>query len=30
VNGNIASPEFGQIQQAAAPRLIQLGAKLSF
>jgi hypothetical protein len=30
VNGNIASPQFGQIQQAAAPRLIQLGVKFSF
>jgi hypothetical protein len=30
VNGNIDSPQFGQIQAAAAPRLIQLGAKFSF
>jgi hypothetical protein len=30
VNGNIASPEFGQFQAAAAPRQIQLAAKFSF
>jgi hypothetical protein len=30
VNGNIASPEFGQIQQAANSRFIQLAAKLLF
>ena len=30
VNGNIASPEFGQIQQAASSRFIQLAAKILF
>lgn len=30
VNGNISSPEFGRIVSAAAPRILQLGAKLSF
>ena len=30
VNGNISSPNFGQITSAAAPRLIQLAAKFSF
>lgn len=30
VNGNISSPEFGQIVSAAAPRILQLGAKFSF
>ncbi len=30
VNGNIASPEFGQIQQAANPRFVQLAAKILF
>jgi hypothetical protein len=30
VNGNIISPEFGRIVSAAAPRILQLGAKFSF
>jgi len=30
VNGNIASPQFGQIQQAANSRFIQLAAKILF
>jgi len=30
VNGNISSPEFGQVVNAAAPRLIQLAAKFYF
>ena len=30
VNGNISSPNFGQITSAAAPRLIQLAAKFNF
>jgi hypothetical protein len=30
VDGNIASPTFGQIEAAAAPRFIQLAAKFSF
>jgi hypothetical protein len=30
VNGNISSPEFGRIVSAAAPRILQLGAKFSF
>ena len=30
VDGNIASPTFGQIVASAAPRLVQLGAKLMF
>ena len=30
VNGNISSPEFGQVVSAAAPRILQLGAKFSF
>jgi hypothetical protein len=30
VDGNIASPTFGQIVQAASPRLVQLAAKYSF
>jgi hypothetical protein len=30
VNGNIGSSNFGQIVSAAAPRLVQLAAKLSF
>jgi hypothetical protein len=30
VDGNIASPTFGEIEHAAAPRFIQLGAKFSF
>ena len=30
VNGNISSPEFGQVVGAAAPRILQLGAKFSF
>lgn len=30
VNGNIGSPEFGQIVGAAAPRVMQLGVKFSF
>jgi hypothetical protein len=30
VDGNIASPTFGNIAAAAAPRFIQLAAKLSF
>jgi hypothetical protein len=30
VDGNIASPSFGAIEQSAAPRLIQLAAKFSF
>ncbi len=30
VNGNITSASFGQIVNAAAPRLIQLAAKFSF
>jgi hypothetical protein len=30
VDGNIASPTFGEIEAAAAPRLIQLAAKVSF
>jgi TonB dependent receptor len=30
VDGNIASPTFGNIEAAAAPRFIQLAAKLSF
>ena len=30
VNGNISSPEFGRVVSAAAPRILQLGAKFSF
>jgi hypothetical protein len=30
VNGNIASPTFGDIEAAAAPRFLQVAAKLSF
>ncbi len=30
VNGNISSPQFGQVVSAAAPRILQLGAKFSF
>jgi hypothetical protein len=30
VDGNIASPTFGEIEAAAAPRFIQLAAKFSF
>ena len=30
VNGNISSPQFGEFVSAAAPRLIQVGAKVSF
>jgi len=30
VNGNISSANFGQVVSAAAPRLVQLAAKLSF
>jgi len=30
VNGNIASPTFGDIEAAAAPRFLQLAAKFSF
>ena len=30
VNGNISSPNFGQITSAAAPRLVQLAAKFNF
>jgi hypothetical protein len=30
VNGNIGSPNFGQIVNVAAPRLVQLAAKFSF
>jgi len=30
VNGNIASPTFGEIEAAAAPRFVQLAAKFSF
>ena len=30
VDGNIASPTFGQIVSAAAPRFIQLAAKYFF
>jgi hypothetical protein len=30
VNGNISSASFGQVVSAAAPRLIQLAAKVSF
>jgi hypothetical protein len=30
VNGSIGSPAFGEIENSAAPRLIQVGAKLSF
>jgi hypothetical protein len=30
VNGNITSPAFGNIEAAAAPRFMQLAAKLSF
>lgn len=30
VDGNIASPTFGQVVSAAAPRLVQLGAKFFF
>ncbi len=30
VNGNIASPDFGHIEQAANPRFMQLGVKVSF
>jgi hypothetical protein len=30
VDGNITSATFGQIINAAAPRLVQLGAKFSF
>jgi hypothetical protein len=30
VDGNIASPTFGHIEAAAAPRLVQLAAKFSF
>lgn len=30
VNGNISSPLFGHVVSAAAPRIIQLGAKFSF
>jgi len=30
VDGNIASPTFGEIEAAASPRLIQLAAKVSF
>jgi hypothetical protein len=30
VDGNIASPTFGNIEQAAAPRFMQLAAKFSF
>jgi hypothetical protein len=30
VNGNIASPAFGDIEAAAAPRFIQIAAKFSF
>jgi hypothetical protein len=30
VDGNIASPTFGNIETAAAPRFIQLAAKFTF
>ena len=30
VNGNISSPEFGQVVSAAAPRILQVGAKFAF
>jgi hypothetical protein len=30
VNGNITSPDFGHIEQAANPRFMQLGVKFSF
>jgi hypothetical protein len=30
VDGNIASPTFGEIEAAAAPRFVQIAAKLSF
>jgi hypothetical protein len=30
VNGNITSPDFGRIEQAANPRFLQLGVKFSF
>jgi hypothetical protein len=30
VNGNIGSPNFGQVVSAAAPRILQLGAKFYF
>ena len=30
VNGNISSPDFGQVISSAAPRLIQVAAKFSF
>jgi hypothetical protein len=30
VNGNIGSAGFGQIVNAAPPRLVQLGARFSF
>jgi hypothetical protein len=30
VDGNISSPTFGNITAAAAPRLVQLAAKLKF
>ena len=30
VDGNIASPTFGEIEAAAAPRFLQLAAKFSF
>jgi hypothetical protein len=29
-NGDISSPTFGQIQQALAPRLVQLALKFMF
>jgi hypothetical protein len=30
VDGNIASPSFGQVVSAAAPRLLQIALKLAF
>jgi len=30
VNGNISSPNFGEVVNAAAPRLIQLATKFFF
>jgi hypothetical protein len=30
VNGNISSPDFGRVVSAAAPRIMQLGAKFTF